>query len=144
MHDHSENLDQFFQPLCELLARCKGPGLALTIAKLTRLAGIPDRRITEKILERRLARFPFPLVASGKGYFIPTSAQHIEDYRSGLHKRHRRMNVREQTTCTKCTFAGFAQDAEGRFIDTPAGPDDLFAAHTPAQEARDHDQEATH
>lgn len=120
------DLEPYFDAVCTLLASCWGKPNAVTLQQITDRCGIPDRRITEQVIEEHLGRFPWPLVAGGSGYYIPTQAKDINDYLSNLHKRHRKMQLREETTVRKAMASGYFMD-DGVFVDPPTRQPELFS-----------------
>jgi len=122
-----QDTDQYFDVVSRLLASCRGKQRAMTIDQITQAAGIPDRRITEQLLESRLADFPFLLVASGRGYYIPASAEDINRYVHSLHSRHRKLQLRELTVRRKAVASGYPLEND-HFTDPPGHQAELFAA----------------
>lgn len=108
-----------FDTICRHLHQAHGRDRALTLASLANAAAI-SRREAEQIIETRLADIPFVVVAGPTGYFRPNSADDINHYVRSLHKRHRRMQIREATIRRKARANGWPTDPAGRFIDPPA------------------------
>ena len=117
-----------FHAAVAVLAKAVGPHLAVTLDELTVRAGLPNRRAAEQLIERRLADFPFTLVAGAGGYYIPTSADDVNRYAHSLHSRHRRMQLREATVRRKARAAGFVELPDGRFANPPAQQTELRLA----------------
>ena len=125
---------RYFKPVERVLASCMGRPRAMTIDTIQQLAGVPDRRTTEKVLESYLDRFPWPLVAGSAGYFIPIrgEAEEINRYKHNLRGRHNKLKRREDTVDVKARASGFVQDADGFFKDPPENAQaELFAGSPP-------------
>lgn len=110
------NTDFLFAALVGLLAKAIGPERALTLDELTAAAGIPHRRMTEQIIEERLADFPFAVVAGAHGYHRPMKAQELNQYVHSLHTRHQRMKQREDAVILLALKEGFTLEGD-RFVD---------------------------
>ncbi len=107
-----------FHRICNRLSQARSRDRAVTLAALAADAGI-SRREAEQIIEERLADIPFCLVAGPTGYYRPTSADDINAYVRSLHRRHRRMQIREATIRRKVRAHGWPTDQAGRFLDPP-------------------------
>ena len=102
-----------------ILARCWGPTNALTLAAIAEQV-TASRRDVEATIEHNLDAFPFPLVSGAAGIYIPTNADCINRYLHSLHSRHRRMQIREETTRRKAKACGW-KEQDGKFINPAAG-----------------------
>lgn len=109
---------QYYGAVCEILHECRGPEKALTLAELTRRAGIPERRVTEHLIETHMGRFPWPLVAGSCGYHIPTSAEQINAYLESLRSRAVKCFLRAKTVRRRALAAGWQRDGK-RFAGQP-------------------------
>jgi len=120
-----EQVEPYFEPVNRILAAAVGRRQAVPIAELVERAGIPSRRLAERLLELCLDRFPFLLVAGPRGYFRPTSADDINAYLHGLHSRHDRLAQRERTVRRRARLEGWPQ-RDAAFYDPPTTQPDLF------------------
>ena len=104
-----EAREYLFRLVCAALHWCVGPDKAIT---LDQLAGRvkANRRNVEQCIEHNLNRFDFLLVADGHGYYQPTEGEQIDRYVHNLHSRHRRMQVREETTRAKALTKGWIEE----------------------------------
>jgi len=76
------------------------------------LAGLPSRRTTEELLEHRLADFPWPLVATSAGLFIPTDPEEINHYQRSLRARAVKIFLRARTVRRKALAYGWRRDGK--------------------------------
>ena len=106
--------DRHYHAVAHLLADCKGKSRAMTLATIADHVGT-SRREVEATIEHNLSRFPFVIVSCSKGLFIPTGEDDLNRYLVSLHKRHHRMQLREETTKHKARLHGFCEQGE-RFI----------------------------
>jgi len=110
---------EWFRKIVEILRHCHfGAAAGITLDALTEQAGVSCRRITERIMEERLADFPFAVVSGNTGYFRPTMAVEINRYRKSLRSRAIKMFLRDRTVGRKSLMEGFIR--QGReFVDRP-------------------------
>jgi hypothetical protein len=118
LHDGEE----LFLSILRLLNGRRGAANALTLDEITLQAGIPNRRLTEQILEHRLADFPFPMVSSGAGYFIPATAEELNAYQASLRSRALKCFLRARTVRRKALAAGWRREGT-RFANPPVQMD---------------------
>jgi hypothetical protein len=115
--------DQFLAA-CRILQSARGESNAITLDDLTARAGLPNRRTTEAMMEQRLPDFPYPLVASGAGYFIPTTSDQLNAYLRSLKSRAVKMFMRSRTVARKAVANGWKR--EGKWFAKPPAQLDLF------------------
>lgn len=121
------NLDTYFASVSSILAVHRGESNAITIADLTLRAGLPNRRATEQLLELRFADFPFPLVSSSAGYYVPAKAEEVNHYLNSLQSRAVCIFLRKRAAMRKALRSGFRREGK-RFVDPPqARQGELFA-----------------
>jgi len=96
------------------LSQALGPDRACTIAALCEQCAC-GRREMEQFLEDNLEKFPFVVVAGGRGYYRPVEAQQINSYLRNLHSRHRRMQIREATVRRRARLDGWSEQPTGFF-----------------------------
>jgi hypothetical protein len=113
-----------FEACVRILHAARGEDNAITLDNLTTLAGLPNRRTTESLMEENLQRFPYPLVASAKGYFIPVRADQINGYLRSLRSRAMKLFLRAKTVSRKATANGWKRD--GKWFARPPAQLDLF------------------
>lgn len=113
-----------FMAVMRILWTARGEAHAITLDKLTSAAELPNRRTTETILESRLEEFPYPLVASGAGYYVPTTADDLNRYLRSLKSRAVKCFVRARTVRRKALAAGWKR--EGNTFARPPAQLDLF------------------
>lgn len=118
-----------FEAVVRLLIQARGEENALTLEQISARAGLPNRRTAEALMEEYLPRFPYPLVASGAGYFIPTRADHINAYLRSLRGRAVKMFRRYKIVIGKANAHGWKRD--GKWFARPPMQLDLF--DTPQQ-----------
>lgn len=119
-----------FEAVVRLMNGARGVEHAMTLDEITARAGLPNRRTTEALMEEYLPRFPYPLVASGAGYFIPTSADQLNDYLRSLRSRAIKMFKRSKVVVNKAIAHGWKR--EGRWFARPPQQLDLFEPNNPA------------
>ena len=107
-----EAVEKFYPAVERILNECRGPKFALTLDQITCRAEIPDRRMTEMLMETHLHRFPWPLVAGARGYHIPTSAEQINGYLNSLRSRAVKCFVRARTVRRRCLAAGWQKEGK--------------------------------
>ena len=107
-----ENLDQYFAAASAILAGRIGEENAITIAELVAAAGIPSRRAAEQLLEPKFSDFPFPLVSSSRGYYVPSRAEEINHYLASLRSRAICIFIRRRTALRKAMKAGFKRQGK--------------------------------
>jgi hypothetical protein len=113
-----------FMAVIRVLANSRGAGNALTLDEITARAGLPNRRTTETLIETKLSDFPYPLVANGAGYFIPTRADDINDYLGSLRSRAMKCFLRMRSVSRKAVAQGWKR--EGKWFARPPQQLDLF------------------
>lgn len=113
-----------FSAAIRILHAAHGEANAITLDDLTARAGLPNRRTTEAMMEQRLPDFPYPLVASGAGYFIPTTADQLNVYLRSLKSRAVKMFLRSRTVANKAIANGWKR--EGKWFARPPTQLDLF------------------
>ena len=113
-----------FDAVVRLLINARGYANALTLDEITARAGLPNRRTTEVLLETRLADFPYPLVANGAGYFIPTGADDLNTYLRSLRGRALKCFMRMRAVTSKAVAQGWKW--EGKWFARPPQQLDLF------------------
>jgi hypothetical protein len=96
----------------------------MTLDEITARAGLPNRRTAEALIEQRLNDFPYPLVASGAGYFIPTQAEQINTYLRSLRSRALKCFMRAKAVSGKALAQGWKR--EGKWFARPPLQLDLF------------------
>lgn len=111
--------DNYFHTVAELLRTRRGEEQAITIDQIVTLTGMSSRRECEELLEKRLADFPFPLAASARGYYIPTSAEELNRYVASLRSRAMKIFLRQRTVVRKAVAAGWPR--AGRIFAPPPG-----------------------
>ena len=116
-------LDQF-KAAVRILNDARGEANAITLDDLTARAGLPNRRTTEAMMELRLPDFPYPLVASSAGYFIPTSSDQLNTYLRSLKSRAVKMFMRSRTVAKKAIAHGWQR--EGKWFAKPPVQLDFF------------------
>lgn len=119
-----------FEVVVRLLHSAIGECKAMTLDDITARAGLPNRRMAEALMEEYLPRFPYPLVASGAGYFIPTSAEQLNNYLRSLRSRAVKMFKRSKVVVNKAIAHGWKR--EGRWFAKPPQQLDLFSNNNPA------------
>ena len=117
MNQKEETYDHF-PALKKLLKGAIGPDRALTLNQLTQLAGIPDRRTTEVLIETRMDDFGFVLVSGSSGYFRPVEPEHLNRYLSSLESRIKSISTRRRRVFNNALKEGFHAE-EGRFMSAP-------------------------
>lgn len=113
-----------FESVVRLMNGARGVEHAMTLDEITARAGLPNRRTTETLIEENLARFPYPLVAGGAGYFIPTSADQLNGYLRSLRSRAVKMFKRSKVVVNKAIAHGWKR--EGKWFAKPPQQLDLF------------------
>jgi len=113
-----------FSAAIRILHAARGEANAVTLDDLTARAGLPNRRTTESMMEQRLPDFPYPLVASGAGYFIPTQADDINGCIRSLKSRAMKLFRRSRTIANKAIANGWKR--EGKWFARPPAQLDLF------------------
>jgi hypothetical protein len=113
-----------FRAVCWLLRDARGEDNAMTLDEITARAGLPNRRTAEALIEQRLQDFPYPLVASGAGYFIPTQAEQINTYLRSLRGRALKCFLRMRSVNRKALAQGWKR--EGKWFARPPLQLDLF------------------
>lgn len=117
--NQDEMMDEYFERSCRVLVNCQGREKAIVINDLMSRAGIPNRRVCEKILETRLQDFPFPLASGSEGYFIPTQSDDINHYLESLESRAMCLFHRKKNVIRKALAAGFRRVGK-RFQNPPS------------------------
>jgi hypothetical protein len=113
-----------FAAAVRILNDARGELNAITLDDLTARAGLPNRRTTEDMMEHKLPDFPYPLVASGAGYFIPTSSDQLNTYLRSLKSRAVKMFRRSRVVANKAIANGWKR--EGKWFARPPAQLDLF------------------
>jgi hypothetical protein len=113
-----------FKAAVRILHTARGEENAITLDDLTARAGLPNRRTTEAMMEQRLPDFPYPLVASSAGYFIPTTSDQLNTYLRSLKSRALKMFLRSKTVARKAIANGWQR--EGKWFARPPAQLDLF------------------
>lgn len=108
----------------QVLSTAVGEERAVTIGELTARAPWKDRRHTEQIIELYLLEFPWPLVSSSAGVFIPTKAEDLNHYFNSLESRIRKLWWRKKRVRLKACARGFKRDGKV-FVDPPAPQGEL-------------------
>jgi len=114
-----------FARVRDLLKDRIGEASAVPLEQLVELAGLPNRRAAEQLLETRLGDFGFPLCAGSSGYFVPESAEEINHYMHSLKSRIRCIAIRLRTVRQNATQAGWARDGQ-QFSKPPPRREFLF------------------
>ena len=120
----AEDTGAWFTPICRLLASCKGEEQALTLQEIADFLHVPERRTVEQTIESNLDRFPWPLVSSSAGYFIPTTADEINRYLTSLRSRAVKIFMRARTVRIRAVAFGWHR--EGRSFVNPPRQLDMF------------------
>jgi hypothetical protein len=107
-----------FARLAVALENRVGAERAITLNDLARDLGVP-RRMVEKTIEENIARFPFPLVADGAGYHIPTSPAELNHYAAALRGRCIRIFQRRRAVIRQAVKAGWRREGNA-FVAAPA------------------------
>jgi hypothetical protein len=97
--------------LTNLLGGCVGGAKAMTIRDIADLLAVPVR-LVEKAIEENIARFPFPLVADGAGYHVPTEPDEINRYAESLRGRCIRIFMRRRSVIRKAVACGFKREGK--------------------------------
>lgn len=118
-----EQMEVYFERVCRVLHAAVGPDWAMTLDEITTFCKIPTRRTTEKLFELHLSRFPWPLVADGRGYYIPTSAEQLNRYCASLRGRALKDFMRRRTVMQKAVACGWKRD--GKAFARPPQQQDL-------------------
>ncbi|MCX7009663.1 MAG: hypothetical protein NTY53_20865 [Kiritimatiellaeota bacterium] len=108
-----------------LLKHRIGEAAALPLDQLVALAGLPNRRAAEALMETRLDDFGFPLCAGSGGYFVPQTPEEINHYLASLKSRIRCIAIRLRTVRQNAQRAGWARDGK-QFSAPPARREFLF------------------
>ncbi len=108
-----------FESVWRILVNHKGKDSAITIEQLAFLAGLPNRRSCEDLLETRLNQFPFPLVADSNGVYIPVTADEINHCLNSLRGRAIKIFRRRKILTSKASATGFPRLGKA-FADPPA------------------------
>lgn len=122
--EHGAGSSEQFEAVVRLLIDARGEDRALTLDEITARAGLPNRRTTETLMELRLQDFPYPLVAGGAGYFIPTQADQINRYLQSLRSRAMKCFIRARNVSRKAVAQGWKR--EGKWFARPPVQLDLF------------------
>ena len=115
MKHTTADLDRYYNRIRLILRGSVGEDKAITLAALTESAGIPDRRTTEVLMETRLEDFGFSLVSGPKGYFRPTSPEHLNRYTASLESRIKCLSIRRKKVLQMALRDGFKL-CDGRFV----------------------------
>jgi hypothetical protein len=94
-----------------ILRDCVGAEKAQTIRHMAEILDVPVR-LVEKTIEENIARFPFPLVADGSGYHIPTDPAEINRYAESLRGRCMKIFVRRREVIRKAVACGFVREGK--------------------------------
>lgn len=113
-----------FKNVVSILWNARGEANAITLDDLTARAGLPNRRTTEAMMELMLPAFPYPLVASSAGYFIPTTSDQLNNYLRSLKSRAVKMFMRSRTVSRKAVAYGWKR--EGKWFARPPAQLDFF------------------
>jgi hypothetical protein len=111
-----ERTDAIFETLVGVLALAMGPAHAVTLDDMAVRLGV-CRRTVEQVIQERLERFPFALVAGSDGYYRPTCAEQINAYRASLRRRHLPLKQREETVTAKAAAEGWRLEGD-TFVET--------------------------
>lgn len=115
--NYASEAELCFGRVRDCLAGCVGEERARTIEEIQRLCGLPNRRATEELLEAKLGNFPWPLVSSSRGYYIPRTAADINHYIRSLRARALKIFIRRRTVCRQAAKAGWRR--AGREFECP-------------------------
>lgn len=113
-----------FAACMRILFQARGEPNAVTLDELVTRASLPNRRTAEAIMEQRLQDFPYPLVASSAGYYIPTTADDLNRYLRSLRSRAIKCFIRSRTVRRKALAHGWRR--EGSMFAKPPAQLDLF------------------
>lgn len=113
-----------FEAVVRVLFDAMGESNAVTLNDLVTRAGLPNRRTAEVLIEQRLKDFPYPLVASGAGFFRPTVPDHLNHAIASLRSRAMKILHKAKTIRMKADAAGWKRD--GRLFARPPAQLDLF------------------
>lgn len=81
---------------------------------------IANRRPVEKVLETRLGDFEFLVVSSSSaGVWRPASPDELNECLGEIRRRHRSLQIRDETWCRKGRLHGWSYDGS-RFLPAPA------------------------
>lgn len=116
--------EEEFLAVMKLLWSARGELNAITLDDIVTRAGLPNRRTAEYVMEQRLQDFPYPLVASARGYYQPTTADDINRYTRSLRGRAVKCFLRVRTVRRKAIAAGWRR--EGSAFARPPAQLDLF------------------
>lgn len=115
------------EPLRELLRRRVGAAQAITLNEIRAALGMRGRRTAEQVVEDTLADLGFVVVATGRGYYRPTTAAEINAYVISLHRRHRALQLREQAVIALAVQEGWQRNADDVFSEPPIVQPELFS-----------------
>ncbi len=110
-----------------ILSSHRGPQAAITLADMAAAVGT-SRREMETLIEHSLDRFPFPVAAGSRGYYVVTNADQVNAYLSSLRGREFALYRRVRTLRHKATAAGFRRVGNA-FEDPPSRQPELFEFH---------------
>lgn len=77
--------NEFKLQLKDILLRHEGENQAITSARLCHLVGYPDRTVRKVIRELRAERFP--VLSSGKGFYLPVNRDELDQCLASMRSR---------------------------------------------------------
>ena len=114
----------------EVLASHRGAARAITAAQIARRVGMEDDPAGTRvraILSRALELSPWPVLASGRGYFIIEAGDEADRYCATLMSRLKKIGRRFVVT-RKVLFARGWRLEDGHWAAPPAAQKELFKA----------------
>lgn len=111
--------------LTQLLRHARGRRNAITLDRMVKICGLPNRRVAEHLLEHHLEDLGFCVVSGDKGYWRPITADEVNHYQNSLQSRLRKLAKRKSSVRRMAARDGFIRDGK-QFQDPPAIQGDLF------------------